>query len=157
MTANLLTVVRFPSSCLENLPSPSPSMSMSPSPSNAVADLWPSLIQKNLPHDRCIVRFLGTPPPHEETAAPLTKEVDWSSLVKFPGGQRLMVLTERLPPLGQGAKKEDKNAQVAEEFLLPANKENRVREKQKQPTPKERVSRAAAAATAAVVLLHVCR
>ena len=116
------------------------------------------MIQENLTRDRCVVRFLGSPPPpkrqqqagggssssaaaDEETAAALTKEVDPSTLVKFPGGQRLMVLTERMPPLGQRASKEEKDAQVAEEFLMPANEEKRVRfrtrtkgKKRKRPT-----------------------
>lgn len=55
-----------------------------------------------------------------------------------------MVLTERLPPLGPGAKKEDRDAQITEEFLLPANEENRVRAKTET-------------AAAAVSLLHVYR
>jgi len=48
-----------------------------------------------------------------------------------------MVLTERLPPLGPGAKKEDRDAHITEEFLLPANEENRVRAKTGTADPKQ--------------------
>eukprot|EP00752_Nemacystus_decipiens_P012761 g11301.t1 len=94
---------------------------------------WPSLIQENLEMDRCLIRYLGPPPEQPRrpgdvsptAAGPLsaeTEEVEASSLVKFPGGQSLVVTGwELLAPLDAKASKQAKDDHIKREVLLPAN------------------------------------